>query len=73
MTPTSPLSIGFLERLRHREPEALAEAVRDPARPLHRAARASGFSESEAEDLVQDVFATILERLDQFEGCSQYL
>ena len=71
MTPTSPLSIGFLERLRRREPEALAEAVRDHARPLHRAARALGFAENEAEDLVQDVFVTFLERLDQFEGRSQ--
>jgi DNA-directed RNA polymerase specialized sigma24 family protein len=30
-----------------------------------------GFAETEAEDLVQDVFQTFLERLDSFEGRSQ--
>jgi RNA polymerase sigma-70 factor, ECF subfamily len=36
-----------------------------------RAARGLGFLEQEAEDLVQDVFKTFLERLDSFEGRSQ--
>jgi RNA polymerase sigma-70 factor (ECF subfamily) len=62
---------AFLERLRQREPAALAEAVRDHARTLFRAARGLGFPEPEAEDLVQDVFTTFLERLDSFEGRSQ--
>jgi RNA polymerase sigma-70 factor, ECF subfamily len=70
MTPAIPISPAFLDRLRRRDPEALAEAVRDHARPLFRAARGLGFSEPEAEDLVQDVFATFLERLDGFEGRS---
>ncbi len=61
----------LLERLRRRDPEALAEAVRDHARPLYRAARALGFAEPEAEDLVQDVFTIFLEKLDGFEGRSQ--
>jgi RNA polymerase sigma-70 factor (ECF subfamily) len=65
------MSDALLQRLRRREPEALAEAVRDHARPLFRAAKALGFSTQEAEDLVQDVFATFLERLDSFEGRSQ--
>ena len=71
MTPASPVSPAFLERLRRREPEALAEAVGQHARPLFRAARALGFDQPGAEDLVQDVFATFLERLDSFEGRSQ--
>lgn len=66
MTPPA-----LLERLRRRDPEALAEAVRDHARALYRAARAMGFSEHEAEDLAQDVFLTFLEKLDGFEGRSQ--
>jgi DNA-directed RNA polymerase specialized sigma24 family protein len=36
-----------------------------------RAARGLGFAEQDAEDLVQDVFKTFLERLDSFEGWSQ--
>jgi len=71
MTPAVPISAAFLERLRRRDPDALAEAVRDHARPLMRAARGLGFAEQEAEDLVQDVFKTFLERLDSFEGRSQ--
>ncbi|MDZ4797145.1 MAG: sigma-70 family RNA polymerase sigma factor [Bryobacteraceae bacterium] len=38
---------------------------------LFRAARSLGFAEPDAEDLVQDVFATFLDRLDAFEGRSQ--
>jgi len=70
MTPAIPITEGFLDRLRKREPEALAEAVNDHARALYRAARALGFAEPEAEDLVQDVFITFLEKLDGFEGRS---
>jgi RNA polymerase sigma-70 factor (ECF subfamily) len=71
MTPAIPISADFLERLRRRDPDALAEAVHEHARPLLRAARALGFAEPEAEDMVQDVFRTFLERLDNFEGRSQ--
>jgi len=71
MTPAIPISAEFLERLRRRDPDALAEAVHEHARPLLRAARALGFPEAEAEDMVQDVFRTFLERLDNFEGRSQ--
>jgi len=38
---------------------------------LFRAARSLGFAEPDAEDLVQDVFAKFLDRLDAFEGRSQ--
>jgi DNA-directed RNA polymerase specialized sigma24 family protein len=62
MTPAVPISADYLDRLRRRDPEALAEAVRDHARPLFRAAKALGFDDQEAEDLVQDVFTTFLER-----------
>jgi len=71
MTPAVPISAAFLDRLRHRDPDALAETVRDHARPLLRAAKALGFAEQDAEDLVQDVFTTFLEKLDSFEGRSQ--
>jgi RNA polymerase sigma-70 factor (ECF subfamily) len=71
MPPVVSTSVAFLERLRKRDPEALAEAVRDHARSLFRAARAFGVAGQEAEDLVQDVFTTFLERLDSFEGRSQ--
>ena len=71
MTPAIPISAEFLERLRRRDPEALSEAVHEHARPLLRAARALGFPEPDAEDMVQDVFRTFLERLDNFEGRSQ--
>jgi RNA polymerase sigma-70 factor (ECF subfamily) len=65
------INAAFLERLRRRDFDAFAEAVRDRARRLLRAARASGFAQPEAEDMVQDVFTTFLERLDSFEGRSQ--
>jgi RNA polymerase sigma-70 factor (ECF subfamily) len=70
MIPASPISPEFLTRLRQRDPDALAQAVRDHARILFRAARRLGFAEPEAEDLVQEVFTTFLERLDRFEGRS---
>jgi RNA polymerase sigma-70 factor (ECF subfamily) len=63
-------SIDCGAMIRH-DPDALAEAVRDHARPLLRAAMSMGFPGPEAEDLVQDVFTTFLERLDRFEGRSQ--
>lgn len=60
----------FLTRLHRRDAEALRAMVEQNARPLYRAARGMGFPHSEAEDLVQDVFATFLETLDRFEGRS---
>ena len=71
MTDAEPISPSFLDRLRRRDPAAMAEAVREHAQPLFRSARALGCNASEAEDLVQDVFVTFLERIDSFEGRSQ--
>lgn len=71
MPAVEPIGSAFLDRLRRHDPEALAEAVREHARPLLRAAKGMGFPAPEAEDLVQDVFTTFLERLDRFEGRSQ--
>ena len=71
MTPPAFMNAAFLERLRRRDPDALSEAVHGHSRVLFRAARGLGFRAAEAEDLVQDVFATFLERLDAFEGRSR--
>lgn len=71
VTPAVPINAAFLERLRRRDPDALAEAVHEHARPLLRAAKALGFADQDAEDLVQDVLTTFLEKLDSFEGRSQ--
>jgi RNA polymerase sigma-70 factor (ECF subfamily) len=61
---------AFLARLHQRDAEAIRVTVEQNARPLYRAARGIGCSHPEAEDLVQDVFATFLETLDHFEGRS---
>jgi RNA polymerase sigma-70 factor (TIGR02943 family) len=66
-TPDVPL----LERLRGRDPETLAATVQEHARPMYRMARGMGFSDSQAEDLVQDVFTVFLQKIDEFEGRSQ--
>jgi RNA polymerase sigma-70 factor (ECF subfamily) len=71
MPSAAPISGDFLDRLRRRDPDALAEAVREHSRALIRAARAMGFRGAEAEDLVQDVYMTFLQRIDTFEGRSQ--
>lgn len=71
MPPDEQSVAGALASLRRRDPEALDAAVREHARALCRSARTLGFNESEAEDLVQDVFVTFLEKIDSFEGRSQ--
>ncbi len=71
MTPAAAINSALLERLKRRDPGALAEAVHEHARPLFRAAKGLGFSDSDAEDLVQDVFSTVIQRLDSFQGRSQ--
>jgi RNA polymerase sigma-70 factor (ECF subfamily) len=68
MRPEVAINAAFLERLRRRDPDALAEAVRDHARPLLRAARALGFAQPEAEDMVQDVFTTFSRAAGQPRG-----
>ncbi|MBI3492260.1 MAG: RNA polymerase sigma factor [Acidobacteria bacterium] len=66
-----PLDDAYLERLRRRDPEALRSIVDGQGRRLYRAARGMGFSKSEAEDLVQDVFVTFIESIERFEGRAQ--
>lgn len=69
--PTSRIDPDELARLRKRDPGTLGRVVDDLARPLYRAARGMGFGQADAEDLVQDVFATFLTTLDRFEGRSR--
>ena len=61
----------YLVRLRRRDPEALRSVVDEQGRRLYRAARVMGYSQNEAEDLVQDVFVTFIESIDRFEGRAQ--
>src|SRR5258708_35864289 len=71
MLPDTITDPAFLERLRQRDPEALADTVRQHARPMVRAAVGMGLRIDQAEDLVQDCFATFFTTLDRFEGRSQ--
>ena len=71
MTQADSTGSEMLARLQRRDPELLASIVNEHSRPLYRAARGMGFREDEAEDMVQDVFITLLSSLDRFEGRSQ--
>lgn len=59
-----------LQRLRERDPEAIAAAVREFSGALLRAALGLGFPELEAEELTQAAFAAFLEGAARFEGRS---
>ena len=65
------LDDAYLGRLRRRDPEALRAVVDEQGRRLYRAARGMGYSQSEAEDLVQDVFVTFIESIDRVVGRAQ--
>ena len=69
--PTLQMAPDELARLRRRDPDAISRVIEDLARPLYRAARGMGFDQGDAEDLVQDVFATFLTTLHRFEGRSR--
>lgn len=56
--------------LRDKDPGAIRAVVDAHARRLYRAARGLGLGESDAQDLVQEVFVTFLATLDRFEGRS---
>ena len=71
MSPLFESEAELVSRLRLRDPATLAAVVNEHARPLYRATRGMGFHEEEANDLVQDVFTTFLEKLDRFQGRSQ--
>jgi RNA polymerase sigma-70 factor (ECF subfamily) len=60
-----------LEGLRARDPAVLRDIVDQHARRLYRTARGMGFSPGDAEDLAQDVFVTLLETVERFEGRSE--
>lgn len=59
-----------LASIRERDPEALDALVRGNTEALYNAARGMGFGETDAEELVQDVFVSFLDALDRFEGRS---
>lgn len=61
---------ALLVALRANEPAATRAIVDAHARRLYRAGRGLGLNESDAEDVVQEVFVTFLGTLDRFEGRS---
>lgn len=67
-TPYGETVTDLVRRLKRREPAALREVVHQNARRIYRAARGMGFSGADADDLVQDVLVTFLEKIDRFEG-----
>ena len=69
--PERNLTDGELDRLKTRNPAEIRRVVDDLARPLYRAARGMGFNQSDADDLVQEVFVTFMATLDRFEGRSR--
>ena len=69
--PTSHIGAEELARLRRRDANTLRRVAEEMALPLYRAARGMGFGQPDAEDLVQDVFATFMTTLDRFEGRSR--
>lgn len=69
--PKSQTGSEELARLRQHDADTLRRVVEELARPLYRAARGMGFDQTDAEDLVQDVFATFMTTLDRFEGRSR--
>jgi RNA polymerase sigma-70 factor (ECF subfamily) len=61
---------AFLERLKTRDPAALAEVADAYLPQLLRAGRGMGFAREESEDLAQAVFAAFLDSLERFEARS---
>jgi RNA polymerase sigma-70 factor (ECF subfamily) len=64
-------NIDLISLLRERDPSTLDSVIREHARQLYKISRALGFTDNEAEDLVQDTFTVFLQTLDRFEGRSQ--
>lgn len=60
----------ILSRLKNRDRETLTQLIEDNADVLMRAAWGVGWQGTEAEDIVQDTFASFLDALDRFEGRS---
>lgn len=64
------LDAAALRRLQERDPEAVAQAVREHSGDLFRAALGLGLPEADAEELAQDTFAAFLDGAARFEGRS---
>lgn len=64
-------TLEYLQRLQRKDPELIDDIVQQHARTLTNAAVGLGFRGPEAEDLVQDVFATFLSTIHHFQGRSQ--
>lgn len=61
----------FLDRVRHRDSEAITRVVQAYLGQLLRAARAAGLDAVRAEDVAQATFVTFIERSSAFEGRSK--
>ncbi len=61
----------FVARLREGDRDALEKVIRLYLPQVLRAARASGLQTEQAEDIVQVVFATFIEKIGEFEGRSR--
>lgn len=66
----SKIDLALLEKLRHKDPEALADIVQQHTSHLYKASLKLGFSSPEAEDLTQNVWITFFDVVDRFEGHS---
>jgi RNA polymerase sigma-70 factor (ECF subfamily) len=62
--------IGLVARIRAREPAALEAVVHQYLPQIVRAARGTGLTMEEAEDVAHATFVTFLEKADSFEGRS---
>jgi RNA polymerase sigma-70 factor (ECF subfamily) len=66
MTP--PDDPGLVERLRRKEPEAIEALMERFAARAYRLAHGITKNSADAEEVVQDVFATIVQKIETFEG-----
>lgn len=64
-------SDDLLARIQAQDREALSRVVRENLRPVLRAARGTGLSPADAEEVVQEVFKTFIETAPRFEGRSR--
>ena len=75
---TDELSRTLLERvdmteLKTRRPKALAEMARAFAKPLHRFVSRLVGRDADAEDVVQQTYASVIAKIDTFEGSADNL
>lgn len=66
----SKIDFELLEKLRNRDPKALAEVVQQNTRHLYNGSLKLGFAPHEAEDLTQNVWTTFFDIVNRFEGHS---